>query len=65
MDNPTTEVTFEVEQEVAKQFNEVKEKLKQKYPDEPFDENEFINSKIKEFNAKQQKLIGVMAYNEA
>lgn len=63
MDN-TTEVTFEVEQEVVEQFDEVKEKLKQKYPDEPFDEDEFINSKMKEFNQKQMKLMGVMAYNE-
>lgn len=58
-------VTFDIDEEVAENFEQVKKDLKKKYPDEPFDEDAFIESKIKEFNAKQRKFLGVMNYNEA
>lgn len=59
------ELTFDIDEEVAKEFDRVQEDLKEKYPDEPFDEDAFIESKIKEFNAKQRKFLGVMSYSDA
>lgn len=59
------EITFDIDEEVAEEFDRVQEDLKEKYPDEPFDEDEFVESKIKEFNAKQRKLLGVMSYSDA
>lgn len=57
------ELTFKVDDEIAREFKQVQKDLKQKYPDEPFDEDAFIQSKIKEFNTKQRKFLGVMGYN--
>lgn len=59
-------VTFNIDEEVAQEFKKVQEDLKEKYSDdEPFDEDAFIESKIKEFNTKQRKFLGVMRYNDA